>query len=237
MEYKEFIPSGFDQHIEIDSDSDEESRENWLVLPTGRNRDSGNLDNVNFDCALEQLGGESDNVEVHRFGHWANGWFELIIIRPDSPQHTIAEDIEAALENYPVLDDGKLSELEYEDYLSEWSNSGCTDYVQALANAFELSDEAEDFLDDIDTDVMRKHYENLVNFPYEPRSDGGYLDLDTAVMDCGSIGDLMAPYAKDLKSQLRFKSLLTGTPDIMSPVFWDDRAGIELEEMEEMLAQ
>ena len=230
--YKEFRPTEFDRHIEIDND---ETREDWLVLPTGRNRDSGNLENVNFDAALAGLGGEGDNVEVHRFGHWGPGWFEIIIVRPDTPEHEKALDIEASLDNYPVLDEEELSEIEYDDYLTAWLDYGCSDYVKGLAEAFELSDEAEYFLDDIDHDKMREHYESSLNSPYESNSDCCRLFIDESIEDCHSIDDLMAPYFNDLKEQLRSVSLRTGTPDIMSPIFWDEKDLTTLEELEEML--
>ena len=50
----------------------------YLVL-LGRHRDSPILDNVNFDAALELLGGESKTVLVERSSHWAVGWVEVLI--------------------------------------------------------------------------------------------------------------------------------------------------------------
>ena len=107
--YKEFRPTGFDcKGLALDD------RQEWFVLPCGRNRDSGCLDESNFACALKSLGGESDDVEVHRFGHWACGWFEIIIVRPESAAEKEARDIEAALADYVVLDESDFSEREYE---------------------------------------------------------------------------------------------------------------------------
>jgi hypothetical protein len=109
--YSTFRPTGFDTHLVIRGD---ESREGWLVLPTTRNRDSDCLTESNFHVALAQLGGESHDVEVHRFGHWANGWFEIIIVRPDSASHLTANGIERDLEEYLVLDENDFSEREHE---------------------------------------------------------------------------------------------------------------------------
>jgi len=62
--YSQYAPTGFDRSRAFLSD-----RQAWLVVPVSRNRDSNTLAESNFDAALEMLGGESDTVEVHRFGH------------------------------------------------------------------------------------------------------------------------------------------------------------------------
>jgi hypothetical protein len=105
-------PTGFDSHLPL------AGREDWLIVPVSRNRDSGMLDESNFEAALEILGGESDDVEVHRFGHWGPGWYEIIIVRPGSKAEKEAEEIEAALANYPVLNDEDHSQREYDATIS-----------------------------------------------------------------------------------------------------------------------
>ena len=114
QKYAGHRPTSFDSHISLDS------REDWLVVPCSRTRDSGCLDESNFHTALALLGGESDNVEVHRFGHWGPGWYEIIIVRPDSLAQKEAEDIEAALADYPVLDDSDFSGRETEAANQVW---------------------------------------------------------------------------------------------------------------------
>ena len=114
--YASFSPTGFDHHINF-----EDSRESWLIL-LSQNRDSDCLTRSNFTCALEALGGESETVEVHRFGHWGCGWFELILVDPNSPQAQIAQDIENALSDYPVLNEEHFSELEELEALQVWQN-------------------------------------------------------------------------------------------------------------------
>jgi len=88
---------------------------NYGVL-LSQTRDSEPWDLSNFRVALERLGGESENVIVARFGHWACGWIELILVRPNTAQWDIAIEIENSLEDYPLLDDMDASELEYEIY-------------------------------------------------------------------------------------------------------------------------
>ena len=68
--YANYAPTGFDSAGAFLPD-----RQDWFVVPVGRNRDSGPASESNFKAALEMLGGESDDVEVCNFGHWACGWF------------------------------------------------------------------------------------------------------------------------------------------------------------------
>ena len=68
--YSGFRPTQFDHNIDID-------RADWLVCPVTHNRDSGALDESNWQAQIKALseadGDESDteNWEIHRFGHWA----------------------------------------------------------------------------------------------------------------------------------------------------------------------
>jgi hypothetical protein len=133
--YAEFQPTGFDcRGLALDE------RQAWLVS-IGRNRDSGALDRSNFECALKSMGGESDDVEVHRFGHWACGWFEIILVRPDSAASKEAEEIEGALANYPVLNDAHYSELESEEANETWRSyrdAERIDYMRKNREQFEF---------------------------------------------------------------------------------------------------
>ncbi|MDO8643923.1 MAG: hypothetical protein Q7S00_03010, partial [bacterium] len=84
-----------------------------------RNRDSELLDESNFESALKELGGESENVQIFRFGHWACGWWEVLGVRDDKIPG--AEDIEKRLAQYPVLDEDEYSRREsdatYENFI------------------------------------------------------------------------------------------------------------------------
>jgi hypothetical protein len=109
---KRHAPSAFDgpsNYVSWDREA-EESIAEWWVLPCGRNRDSDCGTESNFYVALRMLGGEGDNVQIHRFGHWACGWYELIVVRPDTEQAKIAHEIEESLDGYPILDDDDYSE-------------------------------------------------------------------------------------------------------------------------------
>lgn len=93
------------------------------VVVVGRNRDSDTLTNCNFDVALDHLGGESERpeegfqaVRVARFGHWACGWYELILVHESATDKLeIAREILNSLHDYPVLDEDAWSEQEWEE--------------------------------------------------------------------------------------------------------------------------
>lgn len=108
--YKDFRPTSFDT-----AGLGCEDRQDWFVLPVSHTRDSGMLDESNFACVVKELGGESETLEIHRFGHWGPGWFEIAIIHPDRENE--GEKIECALADYSVFDEEDWSEREQESVL------------------------------------------------------------------------------------------------------------------------
>lgn len=127
--YSEFRPTALDcRGLALDNQQD------WVVLPVGRNRDSNALDESNFYTALEIMGGESETVEVHRFGHWACGWFEIIIAHPSLAAEV--EKMEDALADYPVLDDDDLSEREWEAACETWGFMSLRDRIDLCKRAW-----------------------------------------------------------------------------------------------------
>jgi hypothetical protein len=121
-------PSGLDSFSnyigEIPSDD-------WLCVLT-RSRDSDLLTESNFETALEMLGGEGDNVEIHRFGHWACGWWEALTVKNNTPQAKIAEEIEDEIESYPVLDEEDFSRRKDEAAQDVWRDYRVKDRVKYI---------------------------------------------------------------------------------------------------------
>lgn len=105
--YSEWAPTTFDRK---GLNGDSEGISNWYVMPTMRTRDSEALDLSNFAVALERLGGESDTVQIHRFKHWACGWFEIILVHPD--HYSVAETICTDFDDYPILDEMHYAQTE-----------------------------------------------------------------------------------------------------------------------------
>ena len=111
--YKDHRPTGFDR-----AGAFLEDQQDWFVLPVNRTRDTGTFSESNFETALEILGGESDTVEVHRFGHWGPGWYEIILISPQ--RESEGNEIEARLADYPILSESDLSDRTWNAVQEYW---------------------------------------------------------------------------------------------------------------------
>lgn len=136
--YAEFRPTGFDPK---GLNADTHGIGAFLVMPCGQNRDSSALERSNFRSALKALGDESDSVQVHRFGHWACGWFEVILVDPsDAAALQTATEIADALEGYPVVSDDDFSELEYEEAIDRWAHMSVRERVDMIGGANDRSE-------------------------------------------------------------------------------------------------
>lgn len=114
----------------------------YLVMT--QTRDSDCLERSNFKCAYDELRGVSkDDVYIVRHGHWACGWIEHIMVKPNTKCQDVAEEIMCALADYPVLNDNDLCELEMEDADIIWRD--CYDvkdrinYIRENKSQFEFN--------------------------------------------------------------------------------------------------
>jgi len=118
----------------------------WLVV-LGRNRDSGCLTNSNWEVALERLGGESDNVQIFNFGHWACGWIEYLCVKEGTEAEKMGYVIEAKLDNYPILDEMVFGEMEQAEASYIWNDcynvKERINYIREHRNQFEFHDFAD----------------------------------------------------------------------------------------------
>lgn len=115
-----------------------EGQEDWLVCPVIQTRDSGCLERSNFAVVLADLQGcdpDATDHEIHRFGHWGPGWFEIIVVRPGTECHSKAQSWEAALASYPVASDSHLSDLECEEANAAWEGASIRERIRLLALA------------------------------------------------------------------------------------------------------
>lgn len=124
----DYNPSGFDSR----SNYIGENCSNYYNIYS-QNRDSDVLTRCNFTCIFQDLEelektlpSDSDEpfVDIHRHGHWACGWIEYIFVRKDSPEKLLDHCVEilSALDSYPVFNEDKLSEAEYEEANEVWKN-------------------------------------------------------------------------------------------------------------------
>ena len=116
---------------------------NYYSSGVGQSRDSGALERSNFACMRSALGGESDTVVIVRESHWAVGWVEWIAIHQDDDKALeIADEIAAALEDYPVIDESDFSERELEEANEVWKQCGDKErikYVRKNRSQFEFN--------------------------------------------------------------------------------------------------
>lgn len=108
--YRDWSPTPFDC-----KGLDLPDRQDWVVVPVIRTRDTAILADSNFEFAtkeFEKLDPAGVDHENHCFTHWASGWFEILLVRPATPCHQAAAEIASALTNYTVLDEADLSQRE-----------------------------------------------------------------------------------------------------------------------------
>ena len=155
---------------------------NMYVL-LGRNRDSGCLENSNFDTALEALGGESKHVQVHRFNHWAVGWTELILIDPAADDKVkTAEEINCSLADYPVLDEEDFSRRETEEENETYEQNirreiyGIVEDITGLE--YLLDKDIEEILSEDDIDAIFHNVTEDNGIYWEHDSGGCYINID-----------------------------------------------------------
>src|SRR4030095_1862616 len=133
-------PSGLDSFANYAGDVPDD---NWDCLLT-QTRDSGTLERSNFAAALHMVGGESDDVQILRYGHWACGWWEALAIKQGTLSHIVATDISNRLADYPIVDEDHLGNIEQEEADHIWRT--CYDaedriaYIRNHRSQFEFSD-------------------------------------------------------------------------------------------------
>ena len=134
--YGEYRPTSFDP-----SGLGLPDRQDWIVAPVGQNRDSGCLERSNWRIVLGTLTDadpDGEDHEDHRFGHWACGWFEIIIARPGSRCADILEDWERALADYPVADEMDWSMLQSDEASEYWERMGLSERIE-ICDRFDVS--------------------------------------------------------------------------------------------------
>lgn len=129
--YGNFTPTSFDPHICNELD-------HLYIAPAGLNRDSGILQTSNWEVVTQDILGKAthDETQIHRFGHWACGWFELLLVHPnDDAALQCADEWAASLSDYPVASDEHFSEMEWEAKVEYWGNCSVSERVELCQQA------------------------------------------------------------------------------------------------------
>jgi hypothetical protein len=127
--YQNWSPTGFDpKGLNCDDQQD------WLVAPVSINRDSGPLEQSNWEYVIADL--ERDHAdtdwEINRFGHWACGWFEIILLRPGTSAADYATEIADDLQDYCILDESDFCEKEHECCEEAYELDVRDDFLKAI---------------------------------------------------------------------------------------------------------
>jgi hypothetical protein len=173
--YKEYQPSVFDSAANFFTLDPEgiAAIADWLVVPAPLTRDADVLSESNHYSILAALGGESEAVQVKEFGHWACGWYRLVLAHP-SLAARVAE-IEDALGAYPVWDEDDFSARETRDMDAAWDDWGARQLAKDLQACFDLSDEA--------TDLLVSRSNGALYMFHRDHTHGDYCDNSGASFD------------------------------------------------------
>jgi hypothetical protein len=94
----------------------------WDATEFMKTRDACILTNCNFQVAKEALEALDmhDDWDIPCFNHWLCGWYELIVVKPDTPAHKLMQELEEAMDRYPILDELRYSQLQFEAVCDYW---------------------------------------------------------------------------------------------------------------------
>lgn len=195
LQYKDYSPTSFDTKGAFLPD-----RQSWFVAPLAQTRDSGPLDKSNFDAAVKLLGGESDSVEVYRFGHWGPGWVEIILVdNAAADKVAVLDEIVAALEDYPVLDEEDFSKREWDDYLEAWENYGRSDFVSDILRPMINFDGVEDLITGADSQDLLSLFESGISSGEYYYTDGYQVCVN--LKSCEISREQLADFIRDQKAK------------------------------------
>ena len=115
----------------------------WLIA-AAIHRDSGALSRSNWRVIQKALSYiDPGALQVERFTHWAVGWVDYLIIRPDAAA-VLAEcqRLRARLVDYPVLNEEDFSEEEQNEANEVWKNcyrqADRVEYIRKNRSQFEF---------------------------------------------------------------------------------------------------
>lgn len=131
----------------------------------GRHRDSSTLTESNFECALEELGGTNETVQIVHEGHWAVGWVEWIAIHEsDNVALAKAQEILDQLDEYPVLNEDEWSTREYEAMCNFWKSCSVSHRMELLEDTgISLFAARHDYIPRDDSCMLTERLQEIVN--------------------------------------------------------------------------
>lgn len=90
-------------------------RPDWLVT-LGQHRDSDQVARSNWRYITGQvMAAYPDDTAIESCGHWAVGWVEYFLVKPDSPAVKVMSDWQDVLAIYPIADEEDYEQLVAEE--------------------------------------------------------------------------------------------------------------------------
>lgn len=119
--YKDWAPTSHDAKG-LRPNCEDGDVSNWGVVLT-KTRDSGLLEAHNFDTVCLSLKEDDSEYKVLRFGHWACGWFEVLLVKPDTQAWKIASRALDSLSEYPILDEDTYMSAVHTEANETWEHA------------------------------------------------------------------------------------------------------------------
>ncbi|MGE0278326.1 MAG: hypothetical protein AB7R40_23265 [Nitrospiraceae bacterium] len=97
----------------------------------GIHRDSDIVERSNW-AELEARFGERPGVFITRASHWAVGWVDTMRVDPTEASEDTLDEIEAQLarlDDYPVLNEMRLGEMEWTEAYDYWASMSVSERV------------------------------------------------------------------------------------------------------------
>lgn len=189
--FKDFRPTQFDQ-----KGLGSEGQEDWRVLPCSITRDTGPLSESNFEAAKKMLDEKEIEYEVHRFGHWGPGWFEVIVVKPTPEGLELAGQIASSLGDYPILDEMDHSERELEAVYQNWTGWQEREFLDAIEK--EVHERTFKLIEDEGLELLYEHV-NQLSRGYNYEGDDPYLDTRVEDFDRQAIAKLVRAIRKQVR--------------------------------------
>jgi len=116
--------------------------DNSFVFVYAKTRDSDILTLSNYDEFIFAL--KEDDIYILSNNHWLCGWVENIYVKKDTESHLKAAEMLCRLENYPVLNEEKFSEMEQDEAQEIWEKCYSIperiNYIKKYKSQFDFSD-------------------------------------------------------------------------------------------------
>ena len=128
-------PTGFDSDRNFDGDSNH-LRDHYFLAPVSTSRDADILTRSNWEIVTNEIlkVAKHEDTEICRFGHWACGWYEQMLIhKSDTEALKVAEEWCCALADYPVASDEHYSELQWIEAAEYWESMDIKERLNVLA--------------------------------------------------------------------------------------------------------